>query len=140
MRVENYINVMMNPFFPQLFVLMAKVFPRVLVAKLHILGVRCYVLSNLRPWKKFILVWKFAFSNLMVCDSRPIKNFATKSHGEASRISASNGGKIGGINIIFRLFSTLMSYPILYEKSQKKPQKLSLYTVVINLALLHRSA
>ena len=93
---------------------------------------------SLQIWnyeKKSILVWKFAFSNLMACNSRTIGNFATKTHGEATHISVSNWGKIGGFNITFRYFSTLTSYPILYEK----PPKFGLFAKALYFRLAKKS-
>ena len=40
--------------------------------------------------RKSTLLWKFAFSNLMACNSRTIGNFADKTHGQSSQINASN--------------------------------------------------
>ena len=76
-------------------------------------------LQSLNCGKRFILVWKFTFSNLMACNSRTVGNFATKTHGLAYHIHASNWGKNCGFNITFRQYSTLTPCPILYGKPQK---------------------
>ena len=46
--------------------------------------------------------------NLTARISRTTENFATKTHGEAFHIRASNWEKNGGFNITFKWFSTLV--------------------------------
>ncbi len=88
-RVENYLKVVLNaPIFPQLCTLTLEASPRILVANFLIfLELRAV---KVETTKKVQLVWKFAFSNLMACNSRTIRKFATKTHGEASLINVSN--------------------------------------------------
>ena len=81
---------MLNPpIFPHLLVLMYEGILRVLAVKIF----NGSGVMSLQIWsygKKSILVSKFAFSNVMVCNSRTIENLNTKTPGEASHISASN--------------------------------------------------
>ena len=59
--------------------------------------------------------------NLTARISRTTGNFATKTHGEAFHIRASNWEKNGGFNITFKWFSTLVVCMYFVWKTPKSP-------------------
>ena len=59
--------------------------------------------------------------NLTAPISRTTGNLATKTHGEAFHISASNWEKNGGFNITFKWFSTLVVCMYFVWKTPKSP-------------------